>query len=156
MNTKTNWQKDPKLQEVKLTYNTKIKPQDRIFLTTPDEVYAYLCDIWDHDKLELQEEFLVIMLDTSLRVLGWNKLSTGGKQATVVDVPHIAVSAVLANASSVIVAHNHPSGTLKPSTADIHLTRRISKALALFSISLDDHLIVTRDAYLSFKTRNLL
>ena len=67
-----------------------------------------------------------------------------------VDVKLLLASAIKANTSSIIVAHNHPSGNLKPSENDLRLTRRIKEGAKLLDITLLDHVIVTKDTYYSF------
>ena len=156
MNTETRMASSSKLAEVKLTYSAHPEQQDYPVLDSPDDVYGYLCDIWDTGKIELQEEFIVILLNNALRVLGWQKISRGSKSATIVDIPIVATTALLANASSIIIAHNHPSGLLHPSTQDRNLTFRIKKALSYLNIQLEDHLIITKSGYYSFKSKGLL
>lgn len=156
MKTEQTVVNDPMLAEVKLTYSTKPKDHDYPIIDNPSDVYGYLCDIWDNEKLELQEEFMVIILNSALRALGWSKISTGGKTATIVDVSMVIQIALLANAHAVIIAHNHPSGTMRPSRADINLTNRITKSLDLMGITLHDHVIIARDQYYSFKEHGQL
>ena len=156
MKTETHFVNDPKLAEVKLTYSAHPDTVDYPILSSPSDIYQYTKDIWEPDTIELREEFVVILLNNSLKVLGWSKISVGSRSATVVEIPHIVLLALLSNASSIVCAHNHPSGTLRPSTSDKHLTTRIDKALSLISIKLEDHLIITREGYFSFKEHNLL
>ena len=156
MKTESTVVNDPMLAEVKLTYSANPQDHDYPILDNPADVYGYLCDIWDNDKLELQEEFVVIILNNALRVLGWSKVSSGGKTATIVDVTMVIQIALLANAHAVVIAHNHPGGTMRPSTADINLTNRIKKSLSLMGIALHDHLIIARDQYYSFKEHGQL
>jgi DNA repair protein RadC len=151
-----NLVKDPQLSEVKLSYTTSMHEQDRPILNGPEDVYGYLCDIWDMERLELQEEFIVVVMNGARKVLGWTKISMGGKSATIVDVSMIIQVAVLSNACSVILAHSHPSGTQQPSASDINLTRRIKDALNLIGITLDDHLILVPGNYYSFRDKGLI
>ena len=151
-----NWLQSPHMAEVKLVYQTKGQLPSQPALCTPEEACQYLLSIWDHDTLELYEEFAIVLLNSSLKVLGWYKVSSGGKNATVVDISHVVCAAVLSNAHSVLLAHNHPSNTAKPSSADINLTRRISEALKNIGILISDHIILTSDGYYSFKEHNLL
>jgi len=83
-------------------------------------------------------------------LLGIYPLSKGGVSGTMVDVKLLLASAIKANTSSIIVAHNHPSGNLKPSENDLRLTRRIKEGAKLLDITLLDHVIVTKDTYYSF------
>jgi len=148
------WAVNPQLDEVELVYRTSASNANKPQLSSPEEVSDYLRSIWNQDHIELQEEFYVLLFNNAMRVLGWSKISSGGRTATIVDVSYIVQLAVLSNASSVIIAHNHPSGTLKPSTADINLTKRIQNALQILSITLKDHIILSRQGYYSFLDHN--
>ena len=79
------------------------------------------------------------------RVLGVVRLSKGGLSGSVIDTRLILQYAIKANASAVILAHNHPSGNLVPSEADIRITERVKEALKLVEIQLLDHLILTSE-----------
>ena len=151
-----NWLQSPHMAEVRLVYQTKGQLPSQPVLDTPDQACQYLMSIWDLDTLELYEEFAIVMLNNSLKVLGWYKVSSGGKNATIVDISHVVCAAVLSNAHSIVLAHNHPSNNSKPSSADIRLTRRISEALQNIGIQLSDHIILTNEGYYSFKEHNLL
>lgn len=151
-----NWLQDPHMAEVKITYNSNGNLEDKPILNTPEDVYEYLLTIWDLDRIEFQESFFILLFNNAMRCIGWHKLSMGGKNATIVDVSHLLIVAALGNASSVIVAHNHPSGTMKASKSDIQLTRRIKKALGTVGIVLNDHLIISRRDYYSFNEQGLL
>ena len=89
-------------------------------------------------------------MNRSNHVLGCLTVSEGGPYSTAVDVKLILQGALLTNASGVILAHNHPSGNLKPSEPDKIMTERIRKALTVMEVNLLDHLIVTRESYFSF------
>ena len=83
-------------------------------------------------------------------MLGYSVVSQGGTASTVVDTKMIMQTALLANASNILLAHNHPSGNLRPSIEDKKLTDRITNAGKLFDIRTIDHLIVTNESYYSF------
>jgi len=154
--TKNNWLQDPQMAEVKITYNSNGNLEDKPILNTPEDVYEYLLSIWDLDRIEFQEFFYVLLFNNAMRCIGWHKLSMGGKNATIVDVSHLLIVAALGNASSVIVAHNHPSGAMKASKSDIRLTERIKKVLGTVGIDLNDHLIISRREYFSFNEQGML
>ena len=84
------------------------------------------------------------------KIIGKERISSGGLTATVVDVRILFKQAIERLATSIIIAHNHPSGTLKPSRADIQLTQKIKNASKLLDIQLLDHLIVADSGYYSF------
>lgn len=144
------------LCEVTLSYQPNHLVKSLPTLSAPDEVYAFLKNVWDLSKIELQEEFYVLLFNNALKCIGWSKVSSGGKSSTIVEVSQVVTIALLGNADSVVLAHNHPSGHMRESTADLHLTTRISKALSLLGIKLNDHLIISRDGYISFKQRGKL
>ena len=142
--------------EVRLVYKTKVKASDRIQLNNSVETYKFLMSTWDRDKLELQEQFKVVLMNNQNRVLGLYELSTGGITSTSADPKLIFMAALKANASTIIVAHNHPSGDPNPSTVDKNLTRKITQAGRLLDISVHDHLVVTRHFYYSFADMGLM
>ena len=144
------------VSEVSLTYQSQTSFEQKPHITCPEEAHFFLRIIWDAGTIELREEFIVVLLSNAKRVLGWSKLSIGSPFATIVHPATVFQLALLGNAASFIIAHNHTSGTLSASLADIELTKRLVKAGKLFSISLDDHLILTRDHYLSFQDDGLL
>ena len=156
MKTSQKWLSDPHMSEVKLVYQSKGSIANKPILSSPEDVFQYLLKIWDIDRIEMQEEFCILLFNNAMRCIGWHRLSTGGKSSTVVEISHLLAVAALGNANSVIVAHNHPSGIMKASSADIQLTKRIYKAFKNVGISLNDHLIITRDDYYSFNQQGLL
>jgi DNA repair protein RadC len=113
--------------------------------------YDYISRVYDEATIGLYEEFMVLLLNRANRVLGCLKLSRGGLTGTVVDLRILYGTALKAMASGIIIAHNHPSGNLKPSDADRQLTSQIKQAGKLLDITLLDHLILgTEGDYASF------
>lgn len=104
----------------------------------------------------LHEEFWVMALNRANRLLKKKRVSEGGVSGTVADPKIIFKFAVDELASGIIVAHNHPSGNLKPSESDIKLTRKIKEAGFVMEITLLDHLIIGQGKYLSFADEGLL
>ena len=100
-------------------------------------------DTWPAGTIACQETFRVMMLSRGRRVLGILDAHAGGIGMTLVDVRLIFAAAVSACASSIICAHNHPSGSTNPSQADISITRRLKAAGTILDIEVLDHLIVT-------------
>jgi DNA repair protein RadC len=106
---------------------------------------------------ELQhEEFWIIYLNNSNKVILKNQLSKGGITGTLVDVRLVLKHALEVGATGLILAHNHPSGTLKPSEADKQITNKLKMASGNLDIKVLDHVIVTEKAYFSFADENLL
>ena len=108
------------------------------------------------DDIEIFESFFILLLNAANKTIGYAKISQGGVSGTVVDVKIIAKYAIDSLASSIILAHNHPSGNLKPSIADKLLTRKIQEAGNLLDIQLVDHIILSRNSYLSLADEGLL
>ena len=102
------------------------------------------------------EEFWVLYLNNSNKVLAKHQISKGGLTATIVDIRLLFKSALEFAAVAIIVCHNHPSGKLEPSTADKNLTQKIKTAGETLDIKLLDHLIVTQKSYFSFADEGIL
>jgi DNA repair protein RadC len=102
------------------------------------------------------EQFCVLYLNHSCRLLRHEIISSGGITSTVVDVRMVLKNCLLYNANQIIMAHNHPSGNKKPSEADKSLTKRMFDAAALMEIKLLDHLIVAGHDYLSMADEGLM
>jgi DNA repair protein RadC len=102
------------------------------------------------------EEFWILFLNRSNRVVNRMKLSQGGISGTVTDVRIIMKHAIENLASGIIVCHNHPSGNLNPSESDTRITQKIKEAGALMDIQLLDHLIITDKEYYSFADNGLV
>lgn len=98
----------------------------------------------------LHEEFWVLMLNKANKVINKNLISKGGQAGTVVDPKIIFKAALEHNAASILLAHNHPSGNLKPSQADLDLTKKLKAAGKLLDITVLDHLIFAGNSYMSF------
>ena len=99
---------------------------------------------------------MVLCLNRANRVLGWAKINQGGLSGTVSDPKVIFQVALKSNACSLIIAHNHPSGNLRPSEADILLTRKLKEAGLMLDLPVLDHLIVSSEGFYSFADEGLL
>jgi DNA repair protein RadC len=102
------------------------------------------------------EEFWILILNRSNRVIDKTKISQGGITGTVTDIRIILKTAIENLATSLILCHNHPSGNLQPSDADISITRRLKESATLMDISLLDHLIIAGKGYFSFADENII
>ncbi len=102
------------------------------------------------------EEFWILYLNNANAVIYKALLSKGGITGTSVDARLLLKKALEVGAVGLILAHNHPSGTLKPSSADKGLTTKLQKAAALIDIKVIDHIIITQSAYFSFADHNML
>lgn len=122
-------------------------------ITCSKDAYEILLPLFEDLK---HEEFWVLLLNRANKVVRKEKISTGGVAGTIVDNKIILKLAIETLASGMVLAHNHPSGNLKPSQADINLTRQIKQAAQLVDVSLVDHLIVTGHGYYSFADEGML
>lgn len=139
-----------KIAEIEIIYKRNTLDIERPFIKSSKDAYHLLHAQWDSNKIELIEQAKILLLDTSLKVLGISDISTGGITGTVVD-PRIAfVTALKSNATQIILAHNHPSGNTKPSYADEKLTKRMQEIGKLLEINVADHLIIGNQGYYSF------
>jgi DNA repair protein RadC len=144
------------IAEVELVYRTKVKPSERPQVKTSRESAEILRQLWNENKIDFVEQFKVLFLNRANRVLGIIDISTGGVSGTVADPRLIFIGALKANATSIIISHNHPSGNLKPSQADEQLTQKIKQAGQFLDIRLLDHVIITSESYFSFADEGLL
>ena len=139
------------ISEVRLVYRTKIKASDRPQVKCSKDAFEIFMESWDLDSIEHIEEFKLMLLTRSNKVLGIAPISKGGISGTVTDVRIILQAAIKSNASGLIVCHNHPSGNLNPSESDTKLTQKIKESGNIMDIQLLDHLIITaEDSYYSF------
>lgn len=145
-----------KVAEVKLSYKTTVKASDRPRINTSEEAFRVLQSNWNNEIIEFIEEFKILLLNRANRVLGIVPISVGGTAGTVADPKVIFVAALKSNAASIILIHNHPSGNLKPSQADLDLTRKMKEAGRYLDLPIVDHIILTKESYLSFADEGLM
>lgn len=145
-----------KVAEIQLTYKSKTKAADRPLITCSEDAYKILAANWS-EQIGLMEDFNILLLDRSSRVMGICPISRGGISETCVDLKIVFAAALKGRASSIILAHNHPSANLLPSQADIELTKRFKKAGAILQMSILDHLILSPEGgYFSFADECML
>jgi DNA repair protein RadC len=142
--------------EVELSYKSKVKASQRPKVGGSREAYQLLLTTWDKGTIEFLEQFKVLLLNRAQRVLGLFEVSTGGVTGTVADPKVIFAAALKANACSIILSHNHPSGALTPSQTDIELTKRLRDGGKLLDIQVLDHIIVAVEGYFSFADEGLI
>lgn len=142
--------------EIELTYKSNVKPSLRPKINGSKDAYQVLFENWDKKKLELQEQFKVMFMNRANKVLGIYELSTGGMAGTVADPKLIFAAAIKSAACGFILSHNHPSGNLTPSQADIDLTRKLREGGKLLEVQLLDHIIITSEGYYSFADEGLI
>jgi DNA repair protein RadC len=142
--------------EVELVYRSKVPACDRPQLNCSSKTYDVLMQAWDQNKIELVEQFGILLLNRSLHCLGVSFVATGGISACSIDPKIIFATALKVRASSLILAHNHPSGNTNPSPEDKTITRRLSEGGKVLGIDILDHMIVTPRRYLSFADEGLM
>lgn len=137
--------------EVHLSYKSSVKSSARYKINSSKDAFELLIKHFPDDTIEYRESFKVVLLNQSNRVMGIVPISEGGISATYVDVRLILQAALLSNAVQVILVHNHPSGSMKPSTQDDALTERVKKAAELIEIHVADHIILSpEEKYYSY------
>ena len=126
---------------------------EQVQITSPQDAVAYF-----GPKLRdlTKEVFIVAFLNNAKIVMGYKKISSGGSTATIVDPAEVLRQAVMNEANSILLVHNHPSGNTKASRADIQLTKRITKSGDLLGIPVNDHIIIAGDGYTSFRAKGLM
>lgn len=112
--------------------------------------------IFNENTIDYREEFYAMYLNRANNTIAWYNVSRGGISGTVADLKIILSLALKVGASGFIVAHNHPSGELKPSEADLSLTKKLKQAGQLLDLHLLDHLILTSEDYISFADKCLI
>ena len=131
----------------------ELEPEGPVKITSSVDAYELLrSDLSDLPH----EEFWVLILNRANFVTGKHFVSKGGQSGTVVDPKMIFKIAIENNASSIVLAHNHPSGNLKASSADISITKKLVQSGLLLEITIYDHLIITDNAYLSLADEELM
>lgn len=144
------------VSEITLTYRPRVMPSKRPKISSSRDAFKILLSTWDTGKILFVEEFKAVLLNKANRVIGIVPISFGSIDGTIADVRVIFGAALKACAVQIMVAHNHPSGNMQPSQADINLTRKLKEAGKLLDIPLIDHLIITADTYYSFTDEGIL
>ena len=145
---------DYKVGEVELSYKPKFKNLHKII--SSEDAYKVLLPTYKEGTICYKEYFKVLFLNQGNQVLGYTLISEGGITDTTVDVRVILQAALLTNSVALVLAHNHPSGNLKPSKEDLRLTKQVKDAAQLMRISVLDHLILTDAGYYSFADEGTL
>ena len=107
-------------------------------------------------EITYREAMIVLYLSHSLRTVSYSVISIGGLTGTLADIRIILKDALLSKATSLILVHNHPSGTLLASSADKAITKKVKEAGSIMDIKLLDHLIITEDSFYSMADNNVL
>ena len=128
----------------------------RVRIHSSKESYDILKTFYE-DCMQHHEECWAMYLNGAGRLLGVSCVSRSGMNSTVVDIRIVLQTALVSHASGIILSHNHPSGSLRPTAEDIDLTRRVMHALESIEVLLVDHLIIgAEDTYLSYMDEGML
>lgn len=138
------------VSEVELTYKNNVPYNQRQKISNSQGAYEILTNLFPENTMDYRETFIVLYLNRANQVLGYSVISQGGTSNTTVDIKMVIQTALLANASCIMLAHNHPSGNVQPSSDDNKITKRIIEAARLFDITVLDHIIITNESYYSF------
>ncbi|KAB8154300.1 DNA repair protein [Kordia sp. TARA_039_SRF] len=141
--------------EIQLHY-TKQKNIELEKISSSRHVYECVRKFFPLDQINHREHMYALYLNNSNKITGYYLISIGGITGTLVDIRVVLQAALLSNSVAMILVHNHPSGTLKPSAADKAITKKVSNACDLLDIKLLDHLIITEDSYMSFADESLI
>jgi DNA repair protein RadC len=151
-----SFERSPRMAEIKAVYRSRTRRAERTRLSNPETAAHYLRASWNKDTIELIEDFLIVCLDPTNRAIGWVKVSSGGFDLVQVDLRVIFSLALQVGASALILAHNHPSDEVEPSSRDLQLTKQICDAGQLLNIVVLDHIILGTEGYFSFCEHLLL
>ena len=142
--------------EIQISYRNDVPAYQRPKVTSSDDAYRYFMKHWEQDQFDYCEKFKVMLLNRANLVMGIMTISSGGIAGTVADPKMVFGPALKTATSSILLGHNHPSGNLKPSEADIRLTQKLKEAGQLLDLPILDHLILTRDGHYSFADEGAL
>ena len=143
-----------KAAELHITYKTR--PDNKVFITNSQVAFNIILEHWNMDTIELQEESKILILNAANKVLGVHDLSKGGVSSSILDVKIILAIALKCLASGIILVHNHPSGSLIASDADLKITKKLGLACEIMEMKLIDHLIISKCDYLSFADKGYM
>ncbi len=119
------------------------------------DIYNFILPYFDM-YLDHHEEFMIIHLNRANYISDVQYLSKGSSHACIVHIKFIMQNAILLDSAGLVLLHNHPSGSKKPSDKDIEVTNKIKEAASFFDITVVDHLILTREGYYSFADKGLI
>ena len=136
--------------EVTTTYKPAFKSIERPKILSPEDLYHMILNYQPLvDIINYKEMFVAVYVNQNSTVLSIQRIGEGGLTATSVDIRIIMQSALLQCATGIFLLHNHPSRHLRPSQADINLTKKVKQAAEFFDIKILDHLIISDESYYS-------
>lgn len=147
---------DFSVTEIELMYHNKLPASERFSVRSAETAYEIFLKSWDRNKIDLVEQFKVMLLDTRCCCLGISHISTGGIAHCLADPRLIFAAAIKGRATQIILAHNHPSGNLEFSEEDKRLTSKLVEGGKFLDIKIADHLVVTSNGFKSFAQELML
>ena len=136
------------VSKVTISYEPAVKVSEMPQVSSAKEIAGLVRPYWD--GIDHHESFYVLLLNKANKVIGLNKTFTGGLDMLPVDIKVILQLAITSNATSIVVMHNHPSGSLISSQQDDNITKRIKNACTICEIKLVDHIILTSESHVSY------
>jgi DNA repair protein RadC len=143
------------IPEITVFYKDRVKTSERAVVKASEDA-AKILSVAFEDCMEHHEEAYVLFLNKAHRVLGISCISKGGINGTVIDIRIILQTALKVSASFLMISHNHPSGSLIPSSEDMAVTRSLQKGCQAVGIQMYDHIVMTSEGYMSFADEGLL
>ncbi len=137
------------VNEVEVIYKPRLDTVELTKVIKSSDVVDFLRKIWA-DDIEYRERFYAIYLNRNNKILGYYLVSMGSSCGTVTEPKMIFQPAISMHASSIILAHNHPSGNINPSSSDLKLTASMCKAGQFLEIPILEHIILTKSHFYSF------
>ena len=145
------------VNEITVLYERKSIELERNKIKCSQDVIGLLKEVYEKNKISYQEEVIVLYLKSSDKLIGYQKLCSGGLTSAIIDVRLIFSTALKTLATGIIISHNHPSGNINPSKTDELITKKIVEAGKLLDINVLDHIIVNPDfEYFSFADEGYL
>ena len=143
------------IPEITVSYKDNVKTSERFIVKSSLDASKIFAEA-HKDCMQHHEEVYVLFMNRANRVMGIMCVGKGGLDGSVVDIRLILQTALKVNSSAICLSHNHPSGSIQPSTQDIKLTEKLKEACGIIGIQLTDHLIMTDETYTSFADKGLL
>lgn len=146
------------VSEISICYKSKIKPSERIKISTSKDAAEVFRSVFDSDKIEHKEMFYAAFTTRNNKILGVLLICEGGINGCMVDQRLIFQAAYKLNASGIIMCHNHPSGNMTASQEDINMTKKIKESCKILDFTLLDHIILSPEdsIYLSLADEGLI
>jgi len=148
---------ETRINEIRISYRPKLKAEHWPKISSSSLAARVVFENWDHNTIAVYESFKILLLNNSNKVKGIYQISHGGITGTLVDLRLLFAVALKSLSVALILVHNHPSGTLRPSEADKNLTRKIKSGADFLDIKILDHLIlIPTGEYYSFADEGIL